>query len=209
MNSYRNIPLWENTWRLRVLGEFRNDVVSYFDNSKYEWMYERRIEEADAEQARQRINSTLDQAQRIIAAAGISELITWTPPPAVGGNVQQIHVFLNLFELHRFHIEPQYAVDLIERALGVYQSDSRAAFLRTINPFWWLFRGFLWFARFPFVALGAVGFDAGRAEGSVVGKIIKVLLLATSTVLTSLAAVLTSLYYLGWLSAAKALMGIE
>ena len=102
---------------------------------------------------------------RIIAAAGVSQLITWTPPPAVGGYVQQIHVFPNLFELDRFQIPHDHAVDFIERAIGVYQSDRPAAFRRTINHLWWLFRGLLWFARIPFVFLGAVGFDAARAEG--------------------------------------------
>ena len=201
MNSYKNIPLWENTRRIEVLQEFRNDVVRYFDNSKYEWMLEGRTENTDAVQARQRINVTSDQAQRIIAAAGISELITWMSPRAVGGYEQQIQVFPNLFELHRFHIAPQYAVDLIERAIGVYQSDRPAALRRTINPFWWLFRGFLWFARIPFALLGALGFDVGRAEGSFFGKISK-LLLATS-------AVLTILNLLGWLPAALSLIGIE
>ena len=31
MNSY-NISLWENTRRLRVLGEFRNDVVAALED---------------------------------------------------------------------------------------------------------------------------------------------------------------------------------
>ncbi len=208
MNSYRNIPLWENTRRLRVLEEFGNDVVKYFDNSKYEWMLEGRTENSDAVQARPRINSTLDQARRIIAAGGISELITWTPPPAVGGHVQQLHVFPNLFELHRFHIKPQYAVDLIERTHGVYQRDRPAALRRTINPFWWLFRGLLWFTRIPFVFLGAVGFDAGRAEGSVFGKIFKLLLATSAALVSAAAAVLTILHHLGWLEEAKALLGI-
>lgn len=103
----------------------------------------------------------------------------------VGGNAQQIDVLPSLFELDSFRIPHKRAVDLIERALGVYQSDRIAALRRTINPLWWLFRGLLWFARIPFVFLGGLGFDAARAEGSVFGKIFK-LLLATSAVLTSL-----------------------
>ena len=62
-------------------------------------------------------------------------------------------------------------------------------------------RVILWVVRIPFVFLGAMGFDADRAEGSAFGKIFK-LLLATS-------ALLTILNLLGWLSAAKALLGIE
>ena len=204
MNSYRNIPLWENVRRLEILGEFRNNVVRYFNNCGHPegaWMLDSPIENTEAVQARQRINSTVYQAQRIIEAAGMLQTITWTPPPAVGGYEQKIHMLFNLFEFTRFQIPSQNAVDLIERAIGVYQSDRRAALRRTLNPFWWLFRGLLWFARIPFVVLGAVGFDAARAEGSVFGKIFKFLL--------AISAVLTILNLLGWLQAAKALLGIE
>ena len=206
MNSYRNIPLWENVRRLEILGEFRNDVVRYFDNCEHPegaWMLDSPIENTEAVQARQRINSTVDQAQRIIKAAGIPQTITWTPPPAVGGYVQKIHMLFNLFEFTRFRIPSQNAVDLIERAIGVYQSDRMAAIRRTINPFWWLFRGLLWFARIPFVVLGAVGFDAARMEKSVWGKFFKI----TSVGLT--AALLTIFNESGWWTAAKALLGIE
>ena len=208
MNSYRNIPLWENVRRLEILGEFRNDVVRYFDNCEHHegaWMIDRPIENTEAVQARQRINSTVDQAQRIIEAAGIPQTITWTPPPAVGGYVQKINMLSNLFEFTRFRIPSQNAVDLIERAIGVYQSDRMAAIRRTINPFWWLFRGLLWFARIPFVVLGAVGFDAARMEKSVLGKFFKAIL----TLLLATSALLTILNLLGWLPAAKALLGIE
>ena len=109
------------------------------------------IENTEAVQARQRINSTVDQAQRIIEAAGIPPSMRWMPPRMMGGHVQQINLLLNLFELDRFQIPSQNAVDFIERAIGVYQSDRMAAIRRTINPFWWLFRGLLWFARIPFV----------------------------------------------------------
>ena len=192
MNSYKNIPLWENVRRCRVLTEFHNDVVSYFKNS---------TEATEVVQARQRINLKVDQARRIIAKADIATTITWTAPPAVGGRKQHLDILLNLFNLDRYRIPADHAVDLIERAIGCYQDNRTAALRRTINPFWWLKRGLLGLFSIPFVFLGALGFDAVRAEGSVFGKIFK-LLLATS-------AVLTILNYLGWLSAAKALLGIE
>ena len=208
MNSYKNIPMWENARRRHVLEEFHDDVVSYFNNlvhNEDSWMVEGQIENTDAVLARQRINHTVDQAQRIIRAAGIAQIIKWTPPPQVGGYVQQIDVLPNLFELTSFQIPHTRAVDLIERALGVYQSDRPAAFRRTINPLWWLFRWLLWFARIPFVFLGAVGFDAARAEGSVVGKFFKAIFAS----LAATAALLTVLSFLGQLPWAKALLGIE
>ena len=212
MNSYRNIPLWENVRRLEILGEFRNDVVRYFENCEHPeraWMVDGPIENTEAVQARQRINSTVDQAQRIIEAAGIAPSMRWMPPRMMGGHVQQINLLLNLFELDRFQIPSQNAVDFIERAIGVYQSDRMAAIRRTINPFWWLFRGLLWFARIPFVVLGAVGFDAARMERSVLGKFFKAIISAIMTLVGMVAALLTIFNEPGWWTAAKALLGIE
>ena len=193
MNSYKNISWWENARRIRLLEEFRNDVVSYFNNSSYEWMAEGRIEKPEAEKARQRINHTIVQAQHIIEAAGVAPSVTWTPPPMVGGYVQRVELILNLFELNKFKIPADRAVDAIEMALGVYQSDRTTVFCRTINPLWWLFRGLLWFVRIPFVLLGAVGFDAAHAEGSTSGKFFK----ATFALVTATAALLTILNLLG------------
>ena len=205
MNSYRHISLWENSRRLRVLEEFRNDVVSYFNNSSPLGIGEGRREGTEAVQARQRINLTVPQAHHIIEAAGIAPSMRWMPPRMMGGHVQQINLLLNLFELDRFQIPSQNAVDFIERAIGVYQSDRMAAIRRTINPFWWLFRGLLWFARIPFVVLGAVGFDAARMERSVLGKFFKAII-----ALVGLAAALLTIFNEpGWWTAAKALLGIE
>ena len=197
----RSIPLWENVRRCRVLEEFRNDVISYFSNGSPLGMGEDRRDEDEAVQVRRRINHTVDQAHRIIVAAGLAPMVMLTPSPMIGGYAQPIDVILNLFELHDCQISEKRAVDLIERALGVYQSDRTSALRRTINPFWWLFRVLLWFVRIPFVFLGAVGFDVVRAEGSTLGNIFK-LLIATS-------ALLTILNLLGWLSAAKVLLSIK
>ena len=209
MNSYRNIFIWENTRRIEALEEFRNDVVSYFNNyvhDEHSWMVEGRgIENTEAVQARRRINSTVAQAQRIIEAAGIPQIIMWTPSPMVGGNAQQIDVLPSLFELDSFRIPHKRAVDLIERALGVYQSDRIAALRRTINPLWWLFRGLLWSVRIPFIFLGAMGYDAARMERSALGKFFKAIIALVGMA----AALLTIFNEPGWRTAAKALLGIE
>ena len=50
-----------------------------------------------------------------------------------------------------------------------------------------------------------MGFDAARAEGSVLGKFFK----ASFALVTVTAALLTTLNLLGWLPAVKSLLGIE
>ena len=81
MNSYKNIPLWKNARRQRVLEEFRNNVFSYFNNSSALRIGEGRTEKTEeGVQARQRINLTAIQAHDIIITAGIAPTATWTYP---------------------------------------------------------------------------------------------------------------------------------
>ena len=105
------------------------------------------------------------------------------------------------FELDRQRIPEGHAVDLIEKAIGVYQSNRTAALRRTINPFWWLKGSLLWFLSIPFIVLGALGFNATHTEGSVFGQSFKLLL--------AISALLTIVNYLGWLPAALSLIGGE
>ena len=95
MNSYKNIPLWENARRRRVLVEFRNNVFSYSNT--------------DATQARRRINLTVDQAHCIIVAAGITP-IRRRMAPALGVTLD-INVIVNLFDLHENEMSENCAVD--------------------------------------------------------------------------------------------------
>ena len=205
MTSYEDIPLWENASRCRALMEFRENVISYFNNSSPVRMGGDRIEKPEAVRARHRINLTTINVRRIIVAAGIAPIMMWSPPPMIGGHVQKIDLIFNVFKLDRYQISGRHAVGFIEMALGVYQSDRTAALRRTINPLWWLFRGLLWCTRLPFVVLGAVGFDAPRAERSVLGRLVKLV----AALLTATAALLTIVNLLGWLPGAKALLGIK
>ena len=201
MNSYKHIHLWENRRRIRLLEEFRSDVI---ENSRptrnLDWAAGGTArEEEGAAQRRKQLNLKIPQTHGIIKAANIAPTITEQPAAAIGGPALKIDTILNLLDSD--NDTRQRAVDFIDMALGVYQNDRRAAKIRTFNPFWWLWRALLWFVRIPFVLMDEMGFDGARAEASVVGKLFKLTLF--------LSAVLTILNYLGWLDAAKALLGLS
>lgn len=201
MNSYKHIPIWENSQRTKDLCKFRDDVVLFFRNSEYLGVGIGRVENDQAREVRQRLNLTRVEVHRFIEAAGIAPIVTWTPPPNIGGYVKEIDVVLNLFELRQFQIPTTGLIDFIEMAIGVYLSDRKAAWRRTVNPLWWLWRGFLWSFQIPFFFLGSVGFNVTRAEERGWGKWVRLL--------TVVAEVLTILYLMGWLPAAKTLLGIK
>ena len=82
--------IWENARRMRVLEDFRNNVISYFNNSSPLALGDGRSETPEAVKARQRINLGVNQAHLIIEAAGVTSIVQWSPPPLIGGDAQRI-----------------------------------------------------------------------------------------------------------------------
>ena len=177
-------------------------MVTYYENSNYSWMAEGRIESAEAQQARTEINLILHDAYKIIIYSGVPTVVQYTPPPIVGGYSQNLEVIQNMFILHQFQMGKAAVIDIIDRAIGIYQSDQSLCFRRTINPLWWIGKFFAWLVSLPFKLLGTIGFDQKKAEESLLGKIIKALLYLIS----GLASLLTILDLLGVLDRLKKLL---
>lgn len=199
MNFYTRITVWENRRRLEKLGKFRDLVLTYFNNSRAEWMADARIEQPAAEAARVQINRVMSEVHDIVLHSGIRPSIRWTPPPAVGGYVQDVDLINNIFHLHRFQIAPANVLDFIDRAIGVYESNDRRALLRTFNPIFYLGLVFDWIASLPFVLIGRLGFSRGKAESSILGRMTKAFLY----LVTAAASILTVLELLGYLEVVK------
>ena len=175
MRPYIDIPIWETKRRLAALELFYAYVNEYYSNSRAEWMVQGRIEEPRAKEARSKINLSLQKARRIIAASGVGTMIPYTPPPAVGGYEQNLDVVHNLFSIGQFQIAPDMVTGMIERSIGVYRDDIASAWRRTRNPLWWIGKFLSWFASLPLLVLSKAGFDAGKAQQSLAGKLVAVL----------------------------------
>ena len=204
MNGYKDITFWENERRLEKLVKFHIYVVDYFNDSHKDTFGIHLTEGEKARHSRRKINLMIDEVHKMIIAAGINCDVRWAPPPAVGGYARNVNVLMNLSNLYRFDISPHDAVDFIERAIGVYQSDRRKSVFRTFNPFWWMRRLLYWFARTPFSLIEVAGFDATRAESSTLGRFVKIILILIP-VIASLFAILD---HVGWLDALKPALGI-
>lgn len=160
------------------------------------------IENDIARQKRSEINENIDKAHAIILAAGIQTSITRYPPSAVGGHVIDIDIIASIFDFHNLNLNSNNVVDIIERALGVYKNDRINSFLRTINPFYWIFLIVDYITSLPFVILGQIGFNQKKLEGSFAGKVIKVIL----NLIIVFASFLTILEKLGYLEQFKNLI---
>jgi len=199
MQYFSSIPIWENKRRLQMLNNFRSLVTTYYDHSNYSWMAEGRIEEDEAKQARTEINLILHDVHKVIIYSGVPTLVQYTPPPVVGGYIQNLDVIQNMFILHQFQMGENSMIDIIDRSIGIYQSDQSSCFRRTINPFWWIGKFFAWLVSLPFKFLGTIGFSQKKAENSLIGKMFKRFLYF----ITALASLLTILNLLGILDRQK------
>ena len=70
-------------------------------------------------------------------------------------------------------IDANYVLDLIERAIGIYESNHKSAFFRMFNPFFYLGLVFYIISVLPFIAIGKLGFNQYKAERSAIGKLVK------------------------------------
>jgi hypothetical protein len=159
MEYYDNIPIWENNYRLRKLSEFTDYLKQYYNSAN--------------EEAKNNICLSLQEVHDIILCAGINPYLNYTPPPMIGGYIQNIDVVLNFDNLRCYGISERKVYDFILMAVGVYLRDKRKSWIRTFNPFYWLGRIIECIASIPFWFLGHIGFDRYKIETSLLGKITK------------------------------------
>jgi hypothetical protein len=199
MKLFNNIPIWENKRRLKLLKEFRGLVVTYFENSKYNWMAEGMIEKPLAKETREQINRNINQIYPVVLLADVSPMIQWTPPPAIGGYIQNIDTLINIFNLHNYQLSHDEVLGYLDRAIGAYEADQLSSWVRTCNPFWWFNQLLIWVTHLPFKFLDEIGFDGGKAEKAPLGKAVRGILYLVPVI----AAFLTILNLMGWLETFK------
>jgi hypothetical protein len=128
-----------------------------------------------SQKARHEMNQMMDDVVMSFDLRGVVHYVRYTPPPMIGGYIQNVDVLANIFGLSGFEISPQTVFDCLDRAIGAYELERRRLFRQCFNPLYWVGVLFVWLLRLPFRLLGAAGFDATRAEESALGKSLKLI----------------------------------
>lgn len=170
---YKRIPCWINRGRVKTLKEFKRQVIRYFDNASFSWDSIHPAENAEAEEARSAINLMAVKAGEIVRTSGVSSVIVYEPPPALGGACHEVDVIRDIFHLRLFWMGKKDVLDVVERAIGVYEDDAMFALLRTVNPIFWVQVLIETLLSVPFMLLGGLGLDQQRIETSVLGRAFK------------------------------------
>ena len=174
MRDYKKITILGNIDRQSKLSEFRNLAIEYFSNVTSDFIGVR--ENQEAMKVRPSINFKIQKVHSIILASRINPILIHSPPPAIGGRIQNLDLIENIFLLHSYDVEPNYLFDFIDRSIGIYNDDAISSLLRTINPFFWVSLIFAYVVSLPFKLLGELGFNQSKIESSVMGRGVKVLL---------------------------------
>lgn len=201
MRHYEDITYYENRRRLEKLNKFRRDVILYFNHLQIDEIFRTASEDEEARKIRPKISETLIEIRKIFSSADVAPMIQYTPPPAVGGYIQNVDILDNIFTLHQWSINPQALIDLLDQVRGAYESDCRKSIIRTFNPLTWGLWVIEWVAYIPLRTLGAIGFDVAKAERSMFGKFLKLI--------GPVAGFMTILNLMGWLDSIKRYLGIE
>lgn len=195
MTWYKKRTILGNRYCCNKLCDFRSDVIEYFNNVTYDRFNRYLAENEAASRMRPRINESLHEAHEIVVSTGVNPVLTYSPPPAIGGYRQNIDIFHNIFNMYRYEIEPNDLLDFIDRAIGRYESDRLNSIARTFNPFFWFGRFLDLIVSIPFRFLKKAGVSTKLIEDSVVGKLAKFILY----IVTLVASILTILQLLGYL----------
>ena len=172
MRYYTKILIWENKRRLNKLREFRSLVIRYFNNSRVN-LGGGRVEEGIAKEARLEINRLKDEIHSIILNSEINPSFSWTRPAAAGGDETEIDLIEEIFDLDQFDIGPNNVLNCIDRAIEKYDSNRRSAFIRTLNPSFYLGRALDTISDLPFIVIGIFGFNRQKMKMSGVGRLVK------------------------------------
>lgn len=202
MENYNKIPIWENLNRITYLKKFRQLINDYFLGAQYDYTGVRL--DSKAEKARPEINKMSLRVSKYILKAGISTEITHFPAPAIGGYVTRIDLIFNLFNLPDYDVLPIEVIDLIDKAIGVYEEDKLSAFFRSINPLFWLKKLLAKIALAPFSLLSLAGFESEKIRKSLIGKLLSLLFQLVALI----ASIVTILQILGYNDAIKNLRSL-
>jgi hypothetical protein len=160
-SHYRNIPIWANRDRIKLLVAFRHVLEEYVQTfqsggggyravAEYYHDNPAELQRDNPALADRRtwLNQRLPLVYRFVRLTGVN--------PVIQRYNFRYDLLMNMFN------DPTgkdlgLAFDVLDQAIGVYQADKSAAWLRTFWPFFWFGRLADWISEIPFRILRKMG----------------------------------------------------
>jgi hypothetical protein len=128
-------------------------------------------EHEEKRQLRENLNLKATAVSRYVRKCGVSTSVYFTPPPVIGGMAGNVDIFANMYNLHQYEVPEDVLVDQLDKAIGTYRFFQKEYKERIFNPFYWVGR----IIKLPFRIAEFAGFDPGKLEISIFGKLYKLI----------------------------------
>ena len=122
-----------NRHRVHELWQFRDLVETYFARAERD-EHDMPMDWEGAQAARSRINQLLPRIIQVVQAAGLGRSPRQGATTDPGVPIGRIDVLERIFSASYSNGLDQEILDIIDMALGVYESDRYGAALRSVNP---------------------------------------------------------------------------
>lgn len=172
-------PVWSNWSRRRFLSRLRLDLEFYFEALTYEAFPFRAVESDEARRVRSALEGRLRRGRRIVRSSGRVSSVRLAPGKRTG-DVRRVDLLSATFELDRYSLRREDVLEVLDAALRAYEGDAAAAWIRTLNPLYWLDMGLDAVERAPFALLRFAGVAPAAIANSVPGRIFRLLLRAAA-----------------------------
>jgi hypothetical protein len=174
----RSLLYWEAKRRLDLLVAYRQKIVDYYANAHWDRHSNHWDDDEPTAELRRQINEGMRDVTVATHFVGNPLTIDYTPPAITGGPAGRISLLDNIFNLPNLGVPHTALLDDFDRSIGIYRSWVGPLWRKLFNPFYWIGQGLSRIAEVPFRILDSAGFNGTRAEGSILGKLTKVVIQA-------------------------------
>jgi hypothetical protein len=140
----------------------------YFETVAYQAFPFQVVETPEAAAIREEVEGLRDRCRLIVAVGGAPSAVRLVAGEAAG-EVGTVNVIAAAFVLDRHNLRHEDLLGVLQVALGHHRNAKGAAWLRTVNPFYWLDMTLSVAEILPFLPIRLVGRDVGPAMNSVAG----------------------------------------
>jgi hypothetical protein len=167
--KYRKIAIWENKERIKDLSFFRDLYLEGLFDSVKLLVSPATGKPFTAEERRSELNRRIPAVKQMVALADILAFRDWITNRKDDAPIP-VDVLEQFWYLEKLRISFRAPSDVVDEAIGQYQSDQRRSLVRTFNPFYWLGRLIDWLIDEAFNVVALFGGNPQTARNSSIGR---------------------------------------
>jgi hypothetical protein len=193
--KYDKIPIWENKRRIKELTFWRDLWLTFASNRPL--VSPKTGQPFSFEERRGELNRRIPAVREMVTLAEVHAVRDWM---TVGKQTKTLRVDIleQFWYVERLWLSFQAPSDVVDEAIGKYQSDQRRSWIRTFNPFYWISRLIDWLISEAFNVVKIFGGNPETARASQLGRVINAFGQFIAWIAGIVVAIVTVLWFLGF-----------